>query len=136
MLLGLIMTMLDGTIVNVAVGAFARDFGASVATIQWVLTGYLLALSMAIPVTGWAMARFGVRRMWVAALLVFTAGSVLCGAAWSIGALIVFRLLQVFTRAGLENPFTGAFWCALGIAATALVPVLLIPRVRTPAPAS
>jgi EmrB/QacA subfamily drug resistance transporter len=95
-ILGVVMTILDTTIVNVAIHTLGDDFHASVATIQWVATGYLLALSLVIPITGWAMERFGVRRLWFGALILFIAGSVLSGAAWSAGSLIFFRILQGF----------------------------------------
>ncbi|TMR03058.1 DHA2 family efflux MFS transporter permease subunit [Actinomadura soli] len=93
-LLGAIMTVLDSTIVNVAVTALGRDFGTSLSTIQWVVTGYTLALSMAIPLTGWAVQRFGTRTMWLVSLGLFVGGSLLCGLAWSIPSLIAFRVLQ------------------------------------------
>ncbi|MEV6850464.1 DHA2 family efflux MFS transporter permease subunit [Actinoplanes sp. NPDC051411] len=92
--LGAIMTVIDSTIVNVAVHVLGRDLGTSLDTIQWVLTGYLLALSMTIPITGWAIGRFGGRAVWLTALSLFIVGSVLCGAAWSAGSLIVFRVVQ------------------------------------------
>ncbi|HEX5199972.1 DHA2 family efflux MFS transporter permease subunit [Paractinoplanes rhizophilus] len=92
--LGAIMTLIDSTIVNVAVHVLGRDLGAPLATIQWVLTGYLLALSMTVPVTGWAIGRYGAKLVWITALSLFLAGSVLCGAAWSPGSLILFRVLQ------------------------------------------
>ncbi|MBW8487255.1 DHA2 family efflux MFS transporter permease subunit [Actinomadura parmotrematis] len=92
--LGAFMTVLDSTIVNVAVTTLGQDFDTSLSTIQWVLTGYTLALSMTIPLTGWAVRRFGPRRMWLASLVLFAAGSVLCGLAWSVPALIAFRVLQ------------------------------------------
>jgi EmrB/QacA subfamily drug resistance transporter len=92
--LGAIMTVIDATIVNVAVHVLGRELGTSLGTIQWVLTGYLLALSTTIPVTGWAMERFGARTVWLTALSLFIAGSVLCGAAWSAGSLIGFRVVQ------------------------------------------
>ncbi|MBC6460987.1 DHA2 family efflux MFS transporter permease subunit [Actinomadura sp. HBU206391] len=92
--MGAIMTILDSTIVNVAVNTLGRDFHTSLSTIQWVLTGYLLALSMTIPLTGWAMERFGAKTMWITSLALFIAGSVLCGAAWNTASLIVFRILQ------------------------------------------
>jgi EmrB/QacA subfamily drug resistance transporter len=91
---GAIMTILDVTIVNVAITPLGRDLHASLSTIQWVVTGYTLALSMAIAVTGWAVERFGARTTWIASLLMFITGSVLCGAAWNITSLIVFRILQ------------------------------------------
>jgi EmrB/QacA subfamily drug resistance transporter len=93
-ILGAVMTILDTTIVNVAINVLGRDLEVSVATIQWVATGYLLALSLVIPLTGWAVERFGARRLWLGSLILFVAGSVLSGAAWSAGSLIVFRILQ------------------------------------------
>ena len=92
--LGTIMTVLDLTVVNVAIPTLARDLGASIPAIQWVMTGYMLAFATVIPLTGWAAERFGARRAWIFALLLFLAGSVLAGAATSIGSLIAFRVLQ------------------------------------------
>src|SRR3954468_21348396 len=91
---GVIMTILDTTIVNVAIHTLGRDFKVSVATIQWVATAYLLALALVIPLSGWAIERFGVRRLWFGSLVLFLVGSVLSGAAWSAESLIVFRVLQ------------------------------------------
>src|SRR5919204_368614 len=91
---GTIMAILDATIVNVAIPTLGRDLHTSISTIQWVMTGYLLAFASVIPLTGWASERFGAKRVWIAALLVFMAGSALAGSAWSIEALICFRLLQ------------------------------------------
>jgi EmrB/QacA subfamily drug resistance transporter len=93
-ILGTIMTVLDLTIVNVAIPAVGTAFRAPVDTIQWVMTGYMLAFATVIPVTGWAAERFGAKRVWLAALLVFLAGSLLAGAAWSVGSLITFRVIQ------------------------------------------
>jgi EmrB/QacA subfamily drug resistance transporter len=95
-ILGAVMTILDTTIVNVAINTLGHDFDVSVATIQWVATGYLLALSLVIPLTGWAVERFGARNLWFGALLLFIAGSILSGAAWSAGSLIAFRIVQGF----------------------------------------
>src|SRR6266511_3929757 len=92
--LGTIMSILDVTIVNVAVPTLGSDFHASISTIQWVMTGYMLAFASVIPLTGWATERFGAKRVWLVSLLLFMFGSVLAGAAWSIGALIAFRVLQ------------------------------------------
>jgi EmrB/QacA subfamily drug resistance transporter len=94
--LGAIMTVLDTTIVNVAITALGRDFDTSLSTIQWVMTGYTLALSMAIPLTAWSVRRFGSRTMWLVSLCLFVGGSLLCGLAWSVTALIAFRVLQGF----------------------------------------
>jgi EmrB/QacA subfamily drug resistance transporter len=95
-LLGAVMTILDTTIVNVAINTLGRDLHVTVATIQWVATGYLLALSLVIPLTGWAIERFGTRNLWFGALTLFIAGSMLSGASWSAGSLIAFRILQGF----------------------------------------
>jgi EmrB/QacA subfamily drug resistance transporter len=92
--LGTIMSILDTTIVNVAIATLARDFRAPLSTVQWVSTGYLLALATVIPLTGWAMERFGSKRMWIISLVLFLGGSALCGASWSVQSLIVFRVLQ------------------------------------------
>jgi EmrB/QacA subfamily drug resistance transporter len=92
--LGTIMTVLDLTIVNVAIPTLGRDLGTSIAAIQWVMTAYMLAFASVIPLAGWASERFGARRVWIAALLLFVTGSALCGSAWSIGSLIAFRVLQ------------------------------------------
>jgi len=94
LLLGAIPSLLDTTIVNVAIDAIGRELHTTVSTIQWVITGYLLSFGMVIPLSGWALARFGGRATWLFALVVFLAGSVLSGAAWSVGSLIGFRVLQ------------------------------------------
>jgi len=94
--LGTIMSILDTTIVNVAIETLGRDLDASLNEIQWVSTGYLLALATVIPLTGWAMERFGGKRMWMLSVTLFLCGSTLCGLAWSTTSLIVFRVLQGF----------------------------------------
>jgi EmrB/QacA subfamily drug resistance transporter len=91
---GSIMSILDTTIVNVALQTLSVDLDASVGTVQWVVTGYMLALAAVIPVTGWAARRVGTRRLYLVSLVLFTLGSMLCGLAWSIDSLIVFRVLQ------------------------------------------
>src|SRR5215471_8418818 len=93
-ILGTIMTVLDLTVVNVAIPALGRDINAPIPAIQWVVTGYMLAFATVIPVTGWAAGRFGAKRVWLAALGLFLVGSALCGASWSIGSLITFRVIQ------------------------------------------
>jgi EmrB/QacA subfamily drug resistance transporter len=94
--IGTIMAILDATIVNVAIPTLGADFHTSISTIQWVMTGYLLAFASVIPLTGWTTGRFGAKRVWIASLLLFMVGSALAGAAWSIEALIVFRVIQGF----------------------------------------
>jgi EmrB/QacA subfamily drug resistance transporter len=94
--LGTIMSILDTTIVNVAIETLGRELHSSLSSIQWVTTGYLLALATVIPLTGWSMERFGGKRMWMISVTLFLAGSALCGLSWSVGSLIAFRVLQGF----------------------------------------
>ena len=94
LLLGAIPSLLDTSIVNVAIAAIGRDLHTSVSTIQWVITGYLLSFAMVIPLSGWALARFGGRGVWTFSLALFLVGSIACGAAWNIGSLIAFRVVQ------------------------------------------
>src|SRR3954453_2817362 len=93
-ILGAIMSVLDTTIVNVALDTLSHDLHTSLDGIQWVVTGYMLALAAVIPVTGWAATRFGSRRLYLISLVLFTAGSALCGLAWSAESLIAARVLQ------------------------------------------
>jgi EmrB/QacA subfamily drug resistance transporter len=94
LLLGAIASILDTTIVNVALDHLHIVFHASVADTQWVSTGYLLALAGVIPLTGWASERFGSKRVWILAVSIFLLGSILCGVAWDLPSLIGFRVLQ------------------------------------------
>src|SRR3954453_7383892 len=93
-ILGAIMSVLDTTIVNVALDTLSHDLHTSLDGIQWVVTGYMLALAAVIPVTGWAATRFGSRRLYLISLVLFTARSALCGLAWSSESLIAARVLQ------------------------------------------
>src|SRR5689334_1269885 len=94
--LGAIMSILDVTVVNVAINTLAKEFKTTLPTIQWVATGYTLALATVIPLTGWAADRFGTKRLYVISLFLFACGSALSGLAWSAGSLIAFRVLQGF----------------------------------------
>src|SRR5947209_8224415 len=91
---GSIMSILDTTIVNVALATLSHKLHASISDIQWVVTGYMLALAAVIPVTGWAARRFGAKRVYVVSLVLFIAGSALCGLASSTAQLVVFRVIQ------------------------------------------
>ncbi len=93
-ILGMIMSILDTTIVNVALRTLGHDLHSSISQIQWVVTGYLLSLGAVIPVTGWAARRFGAKRVYLVSLVLFTAGSALCAVAASTTALVLFRVLQ------------------------------------------
>src|SRR5438477_1670785 len=88
------MSILDTTIVNVALETLGRELHSPLSSIQWVITGYMLSLAAVIPVTGWAARRFGPKPVYLLSLLLFTAGSALCGFATSTTELIVFRVIQ------------------------------------------
>jgi EmrB/QacA subfamily drug resistance transporter len=92
--LGLVMAVLDTTIVNVALDTLSKDLHAPLSTIQWVSTGYLLSLAAVIPLSGWITERFGSKRTWIASIGLFALGSALCALATSPGQLILFRVLQ------------------------------------------
>lgn len=94
--LGAIMSILDVTVVNVAINHLSAEFETPLSTIQWVATGYTLALATVIPITGWAAHRFGTKRLYMLSIALFVAGSVLAGFAWSAESLIIFRVLQGF----------------------------------------
>ncbi len=93
LIVGGITAILDTTIVAIGLRTISRELHASIATIQWVSTGYLLALAVAIPFVSWAQARIGGKRLWLIALSLFLLGSVLCALAWNADSLIAFRLL-------------------------------------------
>jgi EmrB/QacA subfamily drug resistance transporter len=93
-IVGAVMSILDTTIVNVAIDTLVRELHAPLSTVQWVSTGYLLALATVIPLTGWAAERFGPKRVWMTAVAAFAITSALCGLSWNIESLIAFRVLQ------------------------------------------
>jgi EmrB/QacA subfamily drug resistance transporter len=94
-IIGMFMSILDATIVNVALQSLSKDFaGTSINQVQWVITAYMLSLAAVIPMTGWLTRRVGSKPIYVTSLILFTLGSLACGFAWSIGSLIFFRILQ------------------------------------------
>ncbi|MEW2287837.1 DHA2 family efflux MFS transporter permease subunit [Streptomyces sp. NPDC047841] len=92
--LGTTMSVLDMTIVNVALRRLSESFGAPLETIQWTATAYTLALAAVIPAAAWAMGRAGAKRTYMTALALFTLGSLLAACAWDAGSLIAFRVVQ------------------------------------------
>ncbi|HWO93601.1 MAG TPA: DHA2 family efflux MFS transporter permease subunit [Dehalococcoidia bacterium] len=92
--IGTFMSILDATIVNIALPDILRDFHSDLDQGQLVLSVYLLALAIVIPVSGYMAERFGMKRMYMITLVLFTAGSALCGIAWNVESLIFFRVLQ------------------------------------------
>jgi MFS transporter, DHA2 family, multidrug resistance protein len=93
-LLGAILTILDGSIVNVALPYMQRSFGVGVDRISWVVTSYLAAVSVMIPLSGWTAVQIGRRRYLLVSVVLFVAASALCGLAQGIGQMVVFRVIQ------------------------------------------
>src|SRR5487761_1382515 len=93
-MLGTTLEVLDTSIVNVALPHMQGSFSASVDEIAWVLTSYLVANGIMIPMTGWISSRFGRKRYFLLSVTIFVAASALCGAARTLEEMVVFRLLQ------------------------------------------
>ncbi|WP_064745134.1 DHA2 family efflux MFS transporter permease subunit [Pseudonocardia acaciae] len=91
---GMFMSILDVSIVNVAIPTIQKDFGTTTDDVQWVATAYTLALGVVVPLSGWLGDRFGMRRVYTLSVLGFAAGSALCGVAWSLDSLVAFRIVQ------------------------------------------
>src|SRR4051812_43730884 len=91
---GALMAFIDISIVNVALSDMRASFGTPLDQIGWVSTGYMMANIVVIPMTGWFQRRFGFRRYFSVSVLIFTLASALCGLAWSLPSLVVFRILQ------------------------------------------
>jgi len=94
LVVGALAVVFDTTIVSVALHTLAADLHTSVSTIQWVTTGYLLALGMAVPLSTWGLQRFGGKRLWMFALTVFLVGSIGASLAWNAESLIAWRVVQ------------------------------------------
>src|SRR5580693_4988835 len=103
--LGSFLAQLDATIVNVSLSSLALDLHSSLTAIQWVTSGYLLALALMLPLNGWLVERIGAKSLYLWCFSVFTLSSALCGLAWSVNSLIAFRILQGMSG-GLMAPMT------------------------------
>jgi EmrB/QacA subfamily drug resistance transporter len=128
LIVGGIAAILDSTMVTLALHTLVVKLHSSDGTIQWVTTGYLLAMAVAIPTTGWAEIRWGGKRVWMAALVLFVLGSVLCALSWNDASLIGFRFVQGFA-AGLIFPLlqTLAVRAAGGRISTRLMATVSLP---------
>ena len=91
---GMFMSVLDTSIVNVAIPTIQNEFGGTTDDVQWVVTGYTLMLGVVVPTSAWLGDRFGLTRVYNLALLAFAAGSALCGLAWDLNSLVIFRIFQ------------------------------------------
>ncbi|WP_051342281.1 DHA2 family efflux MFS transporter permease subunit [Pseudonocardia spinosispora] len=96
LIIGTFMSVLDGSIVNVGVPKIQAELSAAADDVEWIVTGFTLALGVAVPLTGWLGDRLGGSRLYVYALLGFAFTSALCGLAWDLNSLIAFRVLQAF----------------------------------------
>ncbi len=93
-MIGTMMATLDASIVNISIPKIMADFGVNIDDIEWVLTGYMIAFATLMPLTSWLRDRIGYRTLYMASLLVFTVGSLLCGAAWNLESLVGARIIQ------------------------------------------
>ncbi|TKI03784.1 DHA2 family efflux MFS transporter permease subunit [Martelella alba] len=93
-LIGSFMTQLDATVVNVSLSAVSRDLGSPIASAQWIVSGYLLAMALMLPLNGWLVDRVGAKRLYLGCFTAFTLASALCGASRTMDALIGARLFQ------------------------------------------
>jgi EmrB/QacA subfamily drug resistance transporter len=100
-ILGVFMSILDQTIVNIAIPRLQTAFGADIHSVQWVLTAYILAQGVATPTAAFFADTLGIKRFYIISLAAFTLGSALCGVAWSLPILITFRILQGLGGAAL-----------------------------------
>lgn len=94
LIVGMFMSVLDLSIVNVAIPSIRRDLGASIESVQWISTAYSLTEGVMVPASAWLGARFGLKRLYIALIVLFTISSLLCGLSTGLGGLIGFRILQ------------------------------------------
>ncbi len=93
-MIGSFMAMLDSTVVNIALPKIITIFNAPVTAAQFVLTGYMIALAIIMPASGYLSDTYGVKRIYLLSMFMFTVGSLLCGLAWNISSLVFFRIVQ------------------------------------------
>src|SRR4051794_1044734 len=94
LIVGMFMSILDTSIVNVAIPTIQNAFGTTTDEVQWIATSYTLALGVVVPLSAWLSDRFGAGRTYNVSLLAFAAGSALCGLAWNLESMVVFRIIQ------------------------------------------
>jgi EmrB/QacA subfamily drug resistance transporter len=101
LLAGPLLSMVDGNVVNVAVPDIVRELHSTLTTVQWVVSGYLLALAATLPATSWLAKRFGTTRVYAVSLAAFTVASLACSVAVNVPELIAFRIVQGVAAAPL-----------------------------------
>jgi EmrB/QacA subfamily drug resistance transporter len=94
---GAIMPILDSTMVNIAINHLSKDFSTGLDLIQWVITGYVLAMAISVPLVGWAVQRFNGKWLMIGANVLFLVASIASGLSWSINSMIIFRIVQGFS---------------------------------------
>jgi EmrB/QacA subfamily drug resistance transporter len=107
-IVGLFMVILDGTAMNVMIPKLVEEFGQGLTTVQWTVTGYMLAQAAVIPLAGWLSDRFGAKKIFLLSVAMFTVGSLLCALSNSIEQLIFYRVLQGL-GGGMVMPIAMAF---------------------------
>ena len=131
-LIGPFMTSLDSTVVSTALSTIQRELHSSVGTAQWIISGYLLALALMLPLNGWMVDRIGAKRLYLACFTIFTLASALSGSAATIDQLILARLIQGIAG-GILAPLTQMMVARVAgknmarIMGYAALPVLLAP---------
>jgi EmrB/QacA subfamily drug resistance transporter len=130
--IGSFMAQIDATVVNVSLASLATDLHVTLSAIQWVTSGYLLALALMLPLNGWLVDRIGAKALYLWCFTAFTLSSTLCGLAWSANSLIVFRILQGMSG-GLLAPMAQMMIARVAgkhmaqVVSVAALPVLLAP---------
>jgi EmrB/QacA subfamily drug resistance transporter len=126
------MTQMDSTVVNVSLSAIREELHSSIAEAQWIITGYLLALALVLPLNGWLVDRVGAKRLYLGCFSAFTAASLLCGAARTMDELIAARVIQGIAG-GLLAPMTQLMIARVAgknfarVVGFTVIPVLLAP---------
>ena len=129
---GPFMTQMDSTVVNVSLSTIRAELHASIAAAQWILSGYLLALALMLPINGWLVDRLGARRLYLGCFSAFTLASLLCGAARTIDELVLARILQGIAG-GLMAPMAQLMIARVAgrnmarVLGYAVVPILIAP---------
>lgn len=132
LVLGAVLPMLDSTIVNIAVNDLAKVFSASFTVTQWVVTGYVLALGIAVPFSGWMMQKYDGKGVYMGALGLFLLASLLAGLSWDVQSLIAFRVLQGFASGIIIPTLTALIAQVAGENLGRLMSVVGIPVVFGP----
>ena len=102
-MLGMFLAVLNQTLLNVAIPSLINEFNVTASTAQWLLTGYMLVNGILIPFSAYLVDRYGIRRLFIASMVFFTAGSLICGLAATFSMMLIGRLIQA-VGAGILMP--------------------------------